>query len=335
MSRKAIELTRVTHQTLEFCNVSRDEWVVVYSDTSKDPDMVDAFFAAAHSLAGEATLLMRAPQPLLTEPPDAVRDLLAAADMVVDMATNPWLYTYALNAIIDSGTRLLQVNSSVGTLGSLVPTRWKIARADAGAALFAQAQEIEIGSKGGTHLTMRCADRPGWGQDGIVREPGDWDSTATSILAVAPLEDSIEGVLIIEPGDTIDTRPRRARARDAITLTLAGGRIADIEGGYEAHLFQEWLAKWDDPNAYVIAHTGFGGDPRATPDDPSQWESIEGGINIAFGSNLFRGLAGANHARSHLDIVLLRHSMKINGETVVDNGRLVEPTMIKGPALAS
>lgn len=334
MSRKAIELTRVTHQTLELCNVSQDEWVVVYSDTSKDPDMVDAFFAAAHALAGEATHLMRAPQPLLAEPPDAMRDLLAAADMVVDLATNPWLYTYALNAIIDGGTRVLQVNSSVGTLGRLVPNNWKIARADAGAALFTRADEIEIDSEAGTHLTMRCADRSGWGQDGVVREPGDWDSTATSILAVAPLEDSLDGVLIIEPGDTIDTRPRRARAREAITLTLAGGRITDIQGGYEAHLFREWLAQWDDPNSYVIAHTGFGGDPRATPDDPSQWESIEGGINIAFGSNLFRGLAGANHARSHLDIVLLSHSMKINGETVVDNGRLIEPTMIKGPALA-
>lgn len=334
MNRKAVELTRVTYQTLDLCNVSQDEWVVVYSDTSKDPDMVDAFFAAAHSLAGEATLLMRTPQPLLAEPPDAVRDLLVAADMVVDMATNPWLYTYALNAIIDSGTRVLQVNSSMGTLSKLVPTRWKIARAEAGAALFSQANEIEISSGAGTHLTMRCGDRPGWGQDGVVRAPGDWDGTATCILAVAPLEDSLEGVLVVEPGDTIDTRPRRSRARDAMTLTLSNGRITKIDGGYEAHLFQEWLAKWNDPNAYVIAHTGFGGDPRATPNDPSQWESIEGGINIAFGSNLFRGLAGANHARSHLDIVLLRHSMKINGETVVDQGRLIAPTMIEGLAAA-
>ncbi|HBY96050.1 MAG: hypothetical protein M5U01_15320 [Ardenticatenaceae bacterium] len=327
MTRKSIELARVTHATLEFSNVRDEEWVVVYSDTSRDPDLVDAFFAAAHALAGEATLLLRTPQPVLAEPRDSIRDLLKAANMVVDLASNPWLYTYALNAIIDSGTRVLQVNPSAASLNRLPPAEWKIRRAEAGAALFTAADDIELTSAAGTHLRMRAAGRPGWGQDGVVRRPGDWDNAGTSILAVAPLEDAVDGILVVEPGDTIATRPRRARAHDAMRLTIEGGRITGIDGGYEAHLFREWLAQWNDPGSYVVAHTGFGADPRATVDDPGEWESIEGGINIAFGSNLFRGLAGRNHARSHLDIVVLKHSMKISGETVVDAGRLIEPTI--------
>lgn len=333
MNYKSVELIQVALHTLQMCTIRKAEQVILYTDTSKTPEIVDAFFAAAHSLAGEAIMVMRTPQPVLAEPPDSLRDLLKGADMVLDMATNPWLYTYALNAILDGGTRVLQVNSSVKALRNLTPTDWKVDRTEVGAALFHEAREIEIWSSTGTSLYLRCDGRPGWGQDGIVRNSGEWDSSATNILAVAPIEDSLEGTLVIDPGDTLSARPIRKRLRESMTLTLEKGRITKITGGYEANQFQNWLASWDDPNSYVVSHTGFGLDPRAQPDDPSEWESIEGGINVAFGSNLFRGLAGRNHARSHVDIVLLRHSMRINGNVIVNKGRVVDPELVHNPTV--
>jgi hypothetical protein len=244
MSRKAIELGRVTHRTLELCGVTRKESVIVYSDTSKDPDLVDAFFAAATAIASEATLVLRPPRPMLTEPPNAIRDLLSGADLVVDMATHPWLYTYALNAILDSGARVLQVNASKAAVGKLTPSEWKIRRAEAGASLFTAANEIEITSAGGTHLRMRCDGRAGWGQDGVVVRPGDWDGAATNILAVAPLEDSLEGILVIDMGDTIAARPHRARTQEPLKLRIEAGRITAIEGQLEAQRLTNWFAAW-------------------------------------------------------------------------------------------
>lgn len=41
----------------------------------------------------------------------------------------------------------------------------------------------------------------------------------------------------------------------------------------------------------------------------------------------FRWLAGANHARSHLDIVLFRQTFAVNDDTVVRDGELVDPSL--------
>jgi 2,5-dihydroxypyridine 5,6-dioxygenase len=323
-SGRSVELARATHETLKWSGVTSEDWAIVYSDTRKDPALVESFLTAASALAGEATLFVRPPQPLHAEPREGVRELLKRATIVIDLASNPWLYTHALNAVLDAGVRVLQVNASAASLTRLLPAEWKIQRAEAGASLFERANAIEITSAAGSHLTLRCDGRPGWGQDGLVRRPGDWDSATTSILAVAPLEDSLEGTLVIDVGDGLGIRPHRRRATSRVSLQIEAGRITSIEGDADADALRAWLASWDDPNSYVVSHTGFGGDPRASLDDPDEWESREGAVNLAFGSNLFRMLRGNNHARSHVDIVLFRHSMRLNGALVVDEGTLVD-----------
>jgi 2,5-dihydroxypyridine 5,6-dioxygenase len=323
-SGRSLELAHATHETLKWSRVTPDDWIIVYTDTRKDPALVESFLTAASALAGEATLVVRPPQPLHAEPREGVGELLRRASMVIDLASNPWLYTHALNAVLDAGVRVLQVNAGAASLVRLLPADWKVQRAEAGAALFERAKTIEITSAAGSQLTLHCDGRPGWGQDGLVRRPGDWDSATTSILAIAPLEESLEGTLVIDIGDGIGIRPHRRRATGRTTLRIEAGRITSIEGEADADALRAWLASWDDPNSYVVSHTGFGGDPRASLDDPDEWESREGAVNIAFGSNLFRMLRGNNHARSHVDIVLFGHSMSLNGVLVVDEGALVD-----------
>jgi 2,5-dihydroxypyridine 5,6-dioxygenase len=323
-SGRSVELAHATYETLKRSGVAADDWAVIYADTRKDPALVESFLTAASALAGEATLVLRPPQPLHAEPREGIRDLLKHATIVVDLASNPWLYTHTLNAVLDAGARVLQVNASASSVGKLLPTDWKTRRAEAGALLFERASTIRITSAAGSDLTARCEGRPGWGQDGIVRRPGDWDSAATSILAIAPLEESLEGTLVIDVGDGLGIRPHRRRATAPTTCRIEAGRITSIEGGADADALRAWLASWDDPQSYVVSHTGFGGDPRASVDDPDEWESREGAVNLAFGSNLFRMLRGNNHARSHVDIVLFEHSMSLNGTVVVDEGTLVD-----------
>lgn len=323
-SGRSLELARATHETLKWSGVTAEDWAVIYADTRKDAALVESFLTAATALAGEATLFLRPPQPLHFEPREGVRDLLKRATIVVDLASNPWLYTHALNAVLDAGVRVLQVNASASSVAKLLPAEWKTRRAEAGALLFERASTIRITSAAGSDLTLSCDGRPGWGQDGIVRRPGDWDSAATSILAVAPLEDSLEGTLVIDVGDGIGIRPHRRRATARVSCRIEAGRIKAIEGEADADALRAWLASWDDPNSYVVSHTGFGGDPRASLEDPDEWESREGAVNVAFGSNLFRMLRGNNHARSHVDIVLFRHTMSLNGTVVVDEGTLAD-----------
>jgi 2,5-dihydroxypyridine 5,6-dioxygenase len=329
-SLKSIELSRATLATLNACGVGERDSVVVYSDTSKPSELVDAFFIAANALAGDVSLLFRRPAPTLAEPRRSVRDFLASATMVVDMQSNPWLYTDALNMLITGGTRVLQVNASPASVGRLTPADWKVERARLAAELFTAADEVAILSPGGSRLTMRAQGRDGWAQDGVVRNRGDWDGAATSIFAVAPLEDSADGELVLQPGDCI--RPLGIRVRDRVILRFEHGRAVSVDGGTDAELIWSWLSSWDDPRSFGVSHTGFGGDPRSDIADHTQWESRAGGINLALGSNHFRFLGGTNKARSHMDLVLIAHTMTLDGQVVVREGTITEPSIARsGP----
>lgn len=331
MAVQGMDLVRSTRLILEHCGLKAGEEVVLYADTGKAPALVEAFFASALALGVEASLLVF-PQRrrMLQEPTPAALAAMRTASMVVDLATDPWLYTKGLNRILDSGGRVLQVLASEATIAKMAPTQGLIRRAERAAGLFGKAREVRIVSDGGTDLVADCTGRPGWGQDGVVRNPGDWDSAATSIFACAPLEDRVDGTFVIEPGDFVWLTPREMLASERITLTIRGGRLTKVEGGSDARRLERWLAAFGDPNSYIFAHTGFGGDPRASLDEPQEAESIEGGINIAFGGNVFRGLGGKTLAKSHVDIVVMGQTMYLDGECVVKSGRIVHPDLALG-----
>jgi 2,5-dihydroxypyridine 5,6-dioxygenase len=327
-----MDLVRSTTEILKHCELKEGDEVVVYADTGKSPAIVESFFASALALGVEPILAVF-PQRrvMLQEPMRSALELMKASTMVVDCATDAWLYTKGLNAILDGGGRVLQVLAEEPSLARMTPTTGLVRRAEAAARMFEQAKEVRIESDAGTNIVADCHGRPGWGQDGVVRKPKDWDSAATAIYAVAPLEDRMHGTMVLEPGDFIWTFPEPMHLRERVTLTVDGGRLVKIDGGDQALRLERWLRSFDDPNSYVIAHTGFGGDPRASLDRAQEVESLEGGINIAFGGNLFRGLGGKTRAKSHVDIVVMRQSMFLDDELVVKDGKIVHPKL-KVPA---
>ena len=46
--------------------------------------------------------------------------------------------------------------------------------------------------------------------------------------------------------------------QDPITVKVENGLITDIRGGNEAVIFEKWLESYNDENAYLSSHMGFG-----------------------------------------------------------------------------
>jgi 2,5-dihydroxypyridine 5,6-dioxygenase len=195
---------------------------------------------------------------------------------------------------------------------------------DSGAALLSEGKEIRITSSAGTDLVASCVGRRANSQDGVVRKRGEWDSACTAIVGIAPLEDDVEGTVVVSEGDTVSMRPHKFVVETPIKLTVKKGRLVEALGGREARYVRDWLRSFEDPNSYVFAHTGFGTDPRAqvVANESAEWESVAGGVNIAFGSNIFRGLGGKNYAKSHMDIVLFETTMSAGNRKIVLDGKI-------------
>jgi 2,5-dihydroxypyridine 5,6-dioxygenase len=131
----------------------------------------------------------------------------------------------------------------------------------------------------------------------------------------------------VQPGDII--LPLKRIVSSPITIELRGGRITSIEGSADAALLRSWFESWRDPNSYVIAHIGFGCDPRAeiAAMQLMEWESYAGGVMIAFGANDGIFLGGSNRASSHIDIVLLNADFYADGQCLVSRGEFVHPEL--------
>lgn len=332
MSLYRLEALRSIRKILSLCELQPGDILAIYTDTGKSPALVEGFFGAALALELEPLMLtIPAPHRMLQEPSPPALLAMKGAKMVADLSSEQWLYTNGLNEILDSGGRVLQVLSTEHTLVKMTPTEALVQRAQRVAKMLTKAKEIRITSDNGTDVVANVEGRNGWGQDGIARRPGEWDSTPSSIFACAPIEGSVEGTLVVEPGDFVWTTPKEILVSEQMTIKLKKGRAAEIQGRADARMTGSWLASFGDPNSYVVAHTGFGGDPRASIDQAQEVESIEGCINFALGANIFRGLGGKNKAKSHLDIMLMKQSMFLDDECVVKDGKIVHPELAIGP----
>ncbi len=106
--------------------------------------------------------------------------------------------------------------------------------------------------------------------------------------------------------------------------------MGKIEGGKEAREFESWLGGFDDPQMFVLAHVCWGFNPGAklggsVLEDERVWGSTEWGLgNI--GSCLIEpdGIPAA----SHTDGICLNTSAWLDGEMVLDEGRVVHPDLI-------
>ncbi|HZQ05981.1 MAG TPA: hypothetical protein VFD70_05335 [Anaerolineae bacterium] len=327
MNHRFAEFFRSAQKAVKYCQVKPSESVVIFADTGKTPALVEAFFTAAQAVGAETIVVTMETKPqALLEPPAAAIRAMSGADVVFDLATNPWLYTQATNTILNSGTRMLQLLVNDETIIKRPPEDFIARREVAGRKLLEGCSTFRIKSEYGTNIVMERGNRPIHTQGGFVDHPGDWDSFAVCLAAFAPLEDKANGPLALF--GTMYLPPQHLFITEKPIMTqVENGRITHIQTDHrEAQLLADWLKSWNDPNSYVIAHTGFGIDHRAAlhPPDPGAWESYLGGVNIAFGANNIPQLGGQTACKSHFDAVLLNVHVEVDGTPIIQSGKFIE-----------
>lgn len=319
---------------LRLCNVQPNEAVLIFTDPAfPHPIYPPTAFAAARLLGARPYILTAGSGDDIAS--QLCRSAWANASMVLGMSTLPrgigsWMYTSTSDDALAAGARILMVQEPVDVLRRMKPDPVVRARTLAGAERMEVASEIRVTSRAGSDFTMRKQGRPAHAQWGLADVPGRWDHWPSGMVSCAPLEDSAEGRYVIAPGDVLLGQWRYATTE--VVLTLHEGRVTKIEGGLDARLMAEHLQSYDDPDAFRFSHAGWGTDHRA------DWRSIGmdsesflGCVMVSLGRNVFTapapycGLAGANASRSHYDICCRNASLWLDGELIVDDGRLLVP----------
>jgi len=344
-------LSDLVVEILKASKVNESERVALVSTTAYDPQMLDAYLAGIEKLGVDAIRLilprhskdMKLIQPLR---PYAVQ-VLKGADMVIQPASfdntpvpDIFMYDEIFSEILHSGTRWLDVVIQEEAMRRLFPHQAMIDRTYAGVELMEKAENIRVTSDAGTDLRLNKAGRKAHKQTGMVDEPGMWDNYGFGLVACAPLEDSAEGTLVLDAGDSAGQVPFGDRHRinpEPISLTFRNGKIVDIKGGYTAKMLRLYLEQHGNDGAYRIAHAGWGTQDRAVWGGGYQfthadWESYYGCVMIHYGVNIFdtpcrfSGLGGATHPPGiHWGGSMLNCSFYLDDELIVDKGTIVHP----------
>ncbi len=132
---------------------------------------------------------------------------------------------------------------------------------------------------------------------------------------IAPLETIGDGTIVFD-----GSLAGYGLLASPVRITVKGGRAVDAENGAG-----NWLLETLDAGGEYgrsLAELGIGTNPAAIlTGNVLEDEKVIGTAHLAFGTSA--GIGGVNAAGVHIDGILLRPTVELDGERVLDDGHLV------------
>ncbi|GLC91088.1 hypothetical protein Tamer19_04960 [Cupriavidus sp. TA19] len=263
----------------------------------------------------------------LTGNPAAIA-ALKASDLVLDLMT--LLFSPEQHEILQGGTKILLAVEPPEVLARMVPCEADRERVKAASQRLASSREMHVVSPAGTDLRCPLGEFPAISEYGFVDEPGRWDHWPSGFALTWPNEGAASGTIVLDKGDIL--LPQKTYVTEPIRLTVEAGFATRIEGGLDAELLSEYMASFNDPEAYAISHIGWGLQPRA------HWSTLglydrEATIGMdarAFEGNFLFSLGPNNEAGGHrttachIDIPVRRCTVRLDGVDMVTAGKVTD-----------
>ena len=334
---------RAFSRVFELCAVEAGETAAILSETQSRPVNVRLAEIALLELGARAfhvvvpTPAQTAPVPVRsTGASDAIQGIepvvtaLEGADFVVDCTVEGTLHAPELPRILRGGARVQMVsNEHPDVLERLIPDPALEGKVRLGMRWLREASEMRVTSAAGTDLTVNVEKAFVGGGWGYTAKPGTVSHWPGGLCLCFPPASSVDGHMIMAPGDVNLTFKRYLES--PIALTIESDYITAIDGdGLDVDLMREYIAAWDDRDAYAVSHLGWGMNPAA------RWESMTSYDRRDFNGTELRAFAGnflystganevaGRHTLGHFDLPLRGCTVTLDGRPVVEGGRLVE-----------
>jgi 2,5-dihydroxypyridine 5,6-dioxygenase len=322
------ELVKAWRTVLHICKVKSSETVAVLTR----PGIQMRNLEAAHQALEEIGSQVYQVEPIIRDRPlrenKPLLEALQRTDFILDFIGLHLLRTYELGLITEAGARMLYVVEPPEALVRLLPTVEDKRRVQIAGERLRAAKAMHVESDAGTDMRVELGQYPVLLEWGYSDEPGHWDHWPAGFLATWPNERSANGIVVLDEGDIIF--PFKSYVRSAIRLEIRDGYIRDISGGFDADLLREFMAQYEDPEAYAISHLGWGLNPRAKwtalallgqGTNGNDGRSFEGNFLFSTGPNTDAG--GTRDTLCHLDIPMRSCSVSLDGAPMTRRGKVL------------
>ncbi len=329
MDLKMIELVKIMRKPLEL-NAKAGDKILIITDTNVEPILWQALAAAANSMDIEPAIGLMTPRATHSaDPVSAIR--YAAHDpgtkLIVYLTSLAMAHSRLTDELIDIGKNHLLMEEL--TLAMMTPDGpagadyvainvlgEKIAK------LWTEGTHVRVTSPNGTDLTARIDGRPGRSIAGkpVQLKAGGGGGCAfpDGEAHVCPLEGTGEGTVVFDL-----TAHSVGAIREPLRLTVKAGMVTSIDGGREAQIWRDIVAKHGDPNSFNCpAEISIGLNPQVTPMGVMRTDKkMYGTSHIGMGDTI--ALGGTCHAKLRLEGVIKEPEITIDGRVVTRGGKIL------------
>ena len=273
----------------------------------------------AADAGGEAVLAVMSERAShAAEPPRAVAEAMAAADVLLAPTIQSLSHTAARKRASENGARcatLPGVTEDILARVMSADLEGLRSKGRAVAAALDAASEARITDANGTDLTLDLSGRTAIPDAGELTEAGAFGNLPCGEGFISPAGGN--GILVID-----GTLATIGVVDEPVELVVEGGHLTSARGG-QGMAFMELLTEHGE-NGTNIAELGVGTNEKAKlSGNIIEDEKILGTVHIAFGASA--GIGGTVQVPIHLDCVVMKPTLELDGEIIVRDGELLIP----------
>lgn len=252
------------------------------------------------------------------EPPAAIAAAMLVSEVILAPTVQSLSHTAARKAATDAGARAATLP---GVTEEMLA---RVMSADMGelrrrghalAEILTGGNEARITCPRGSDLRLSIEGRTGIPDAGELGDPGAFGNLPCGEGFISPLHDVGEGRLVVD-----GTIAAIGIPAEPVELELKTGSLVSASGA-EGHRLMELLTA-HGAEATHVAELGIGTNEKATlSGEVLEDEKLLGTVHVAFGASA--AIGGAIQVPVHLDCVVMKPDLTIDGEPVVQGGRLL------------
>jgi len=329
-------------RVFELCKLKAEERCVILSEThSREINIEITHHALARMGVNHYHIQVPTPAPIggpiirssgasaaLENQPAAVESL-AGSHFVIDLTVEGLMHAPQTAAILKGGARILNIsNEHPEALARLVPDESLKAAVRSANSRCREASSMRVTSDAGTELDVNLIKAPSVGVWGWTDRAGTLAHWPGGIVVCFPAAKSCNGKLVFQPGDINLTFKKYFDS--SVTFIIEDDYVTAIEGkGADAHLMRRYLKGFGDREAYATSHVGWGLNPGARYEALTMYDQREtNGTELRAVAGNFLYSTGANEfagrfTRGHFDLPMMGCTIALDGEVVVEAGRVV------------
>lgn len=317
-----VELAAAARRVVEsYCDVKADEQVLIVTDPRSDMAVNRAFMGAALAAGAIPTMaIMPTTRWAGDDPTEVIDGALERASLVIGVTHFSLGHSPTVkDRLADGSIRFVSmpgVDAEQMLTGANSADYDEVQRiGEALQKVVAKGSEIHVTTELGTDFRGDISGMPAKIDAAMAREPGQIGCFPGGEVFQAPRDGSVNGRIVVDR-----TIAMIGVLEAPVTYEVRDGYAESISGGADAEKLRGLIEGIE--NANHVGECAFGLNPKAgitgnVSEDKKAW----GTIHVALGDNIMYG--GSTPSEIHIDGVISRPTVEIDGVKVVEDGKIL------------